>query len=110
MEDTLVEVRSTAAKTIAERKEATRRLARLGEAQKGWEEKAEPALSKGREDLAKGALVEKGKRAETAALLQQELEELGHLQQLGEAQLGKLARKIARATAQQQAPARGPQA
>src|SRR3546814_19205850 len=41
MEDTLVEVRSTAAKTIAERKEATRRLARLGEAQKGWEEKAE---------------------------------------------------------------------
>src|SRR3546814_5513375 len=44
MEDTLVEVRSTAAKTIAERKEATRRLARLAETQKSWEQKAELAL------------------------------------------------------------------
>src|SRR3546814_7522492 len=57
MEDTLVEVRSTAAKTIAERKEATRRLARLADTQKSWEQKAALALSKGRADLEQGARV-----------------------------------------------------
>src|SRR3546814_6259861 len=81
MEDTLVEVRSTAAKTIAERKEATRRLARLAETQKSWEQKAELALSKGREDLAKGALVEKSKLAEAAGMLRSE-EHTSELQSL----------------------------
>src|SRR3546814_17548988 len=61
MEDTLVEVRSTAAKTIAERKEATRRLARLAQTQKGWEQNAELELSKGRADPAKSAHVEQSK-------------------------------------------------
>src|SRR3546814_16068627 len=67
MEDTLVEVRSTAAKTIAERKEATRRPARLGEAQKGREGTAELELSTGRGDLATGALVERATPAGTGA-------------------------------------------
>src|SRR3546814_2846792 len=94
MEDTLVEVRSTAAKTIAEKKEATRRLARLTEAQKGWEQKAELALSKGREDLAKGALVEKSKLAEAASMLQEELAELDAMLQQGEADIAKLESKL----------------
>ncbi|MEQ9607967.1 MAG: phage shock protein PspA [Kiloniellaceae bacterium] len=102
MEDTLVEVRSTAAKTIAEKKEANRRLARLAEAQQGWQEKAELALSKGREDLAKGALVEKSKLAEAATMLQEELEELDAMLQQGEADIGKLESKLREAKAKQQ--------
>jgi phage shock protein A len=103
MEDTLVEVRSTAAKTIAEKKEATRRLARLAEAQKGWEQKAELALSKGREDLAKGALVEKSKLAEAAGMLREELEELDAMLRQGEADIAKLESKLREAKAKQQA-------
>jgi phage shock protein A len=103
MEDTLVEVRSTAAKTIAEKKEATRRLARLAEAQQGWEQKAELALSKGREDLAKGALVEKSKLAEAGAMLREELEELDAMLHQGEADIAKLESKLREAKAKQQA-------
>ncbi len=102
MEDTLVEVRSTAAKTIAEKKESTRRLSRLSEAQSGWEEKAELALSKGREDLAKAALVEKAKLAEAAGMLREELEELDAMLQQGEADIAKLEAKLREAKAKQQ--------
>jgi phage shock protein A len=102
MEDTLVEVRSTAAKTIAEKKEASRRLSRLAEAQSGWEQKAELALSKGREDLAKAALVEKAKLAEAAEMLREELEEFDAMLQQGEADIGKLEAKLREAKAKQQ--------
>ncbi len=103
MEDTLVEVRSTAAKTIAEKKEIRRRLARLEEAQQSWEEKAELALTKGREDLAKGALVEKAKLAEAADALKAELEDLDALLRQGEADIAKLESKLREAKAKQQA-------
>ncbi|WP_299400496.1 phage shock protein PspA [Pelagibius sp.] len=103
MEDTLVEVRSTAAKTIAEKKEIRRRLARLEEAQQSWQEKAELALTKGREDLAKGALVEKAKLAEAATALQAELEDLDALLRQGEADIAKLESKLREAKAKQQA-------
>jgi phage shock protein A len=102
MEDTLVEVRSTAAKTIAEKKESARRLNRLHEAQQGWQQKAELALSKGREDLAKGALVEKAKMAEAAQLLTEELDELDAMLQQGEADIAKLESKLREAKAKQQ--------
>lgn len=103
MEDTLVEVRSTAAKTIAEKKEINRRLARLQEAQESWEDKAELALTKGREDLAKGALLEKAKLAETAQALQEELDELEAMLRQGEDDIAKLESKLREAKAKQQA-------
>ena len=103
MEDTLVEVRSTAAKTIAEKKEISRRLTRLSEAQASWSEKAELALAKGREDLAKGALVEKAKLAEAAQALQEEAEELDAMLAQGEADIAKLESKLREAKAKQQA-------
>ena len=56
MEETLVEVRASAARCIADGKEMRRALSRLDELQRNWTEKAELALSKEREDLAKAAL------------------------------------------------------
>lgn len=73
MEETLVEVRSSAVKSIADKKEIERRLEELKTGQKEWAEKAEFAIGKGREDLAKGALVAKRKLADQAEALESEL-------------------------------------
>jgi phage shock protein A len=73
MEDTLVEVRSAAARSIADKKEVTRRIEQLEAAQAEWQRKAELAIEKDREDLAKGALIAKARAAETVELLRQEL-------------------------------------
>ena len=53
MEETLVEVRASAARSIADGKEMRRAMNRLEEIQASWTEKAQLALSKDREDLAK---------------------------------------------------------
>ncbi len=78
MEDTLVEVRSSAARAIADQKEVARKSKRLDELQGEWQKKAELALSKDREDLAAAALVEKAKCADMAKHL---AEEVGHLKE-----------------------------
>jgi len=65
MEDTLVEVRSAAARSIADKKDLNRKLESLDAELRDWEDKAELAMRKGREDLAKAALVEKS-RAQAA--------------------------------------------
>jgi phage shock protein A len=73
MEDTLVEVRSSSAKTLADKKELTRQVSRLEQDAEQWQEKAELALSKDREDLARAALMEKKKSSESAQGLLNEL-------------------------------------
>ena len=76
MEETLVEVRASAARTIADQKEMRRQISKLERIQEGWTEKAELALSKGREDLAKAALVEKRKAGDIADQLRVEIQVL----------------------------------
>lgn len=73
MEDTLVEVRSSTVKIIAEKKEIERKVATWHRQRDDWARKAEVALSHGREDLARGALREKAKAAEAAEALTREL-------------------------------------
>jgi phage shock protein A len=95
MEDTLVDARATAARSIADRKELERRLARLGGAEQEWERKAELALSKGRDDLAKAALVEKARVAQSVAALNEELGQLAEILDRHGDDIVKLEKKLA---------------
>lgn len=74
MEDTLVEIRSATAKNLAEKKERGRLMKRLEEQKIDWERKAELALDKGREDLARAALAEKTAITDRIQHLTDELE------------------------------------
>ena len=76
MEETLVEVRSGTAKVIAEKKTLTRRAEQLRRQARDWEEKAELALSKNREDLAKAALVERSNTNTTIEILEKDTAKL----------------------------------
>ncbi len=94
MEETLVEVRATAARGIAEKKDVERRLARLQEAQAEWERKAEVALRRDREDLSKAALIEKARLGETVKVLTEERDALMTALSQGEADIAKLEAKL----------------
>lgn len=74
MEEALVEVRSTCARAIADKKEIARRQEHLSAEALEWERKAEVAINKGRDDLAKGALVERNKARDASEALGRELE------------------------------------
>lgn len=101
MEETLVEVRASAARTIADQKEMRRQIARLEKVQLGWTEKAELALSKDREDLAKAALHEKQKAADVAEQLHREIGELDDALNASEEDINKLQAKLREARARQ---------
>lgn len=76
MEETLVEVRSTAAKHIAEKKTLVRQIDNLASSVANWQSKAELALSKGRDDLAKSALTEKHKMTAQVDELKKQLTDI----------------------------------
>ena len=101
MEETLVEVRASAAKTIAERKEVRRTLDRIREAQTEWQRKAEVAMSKNREDLSRSALVEKTKLVENADALEGELSTLEDAIARADSDIVKLEAKLKEAKAKQ---------
>lgn len=101
MEDTLVEVRSASAKTLANKKDITSQINKLEAEANDWQAKAELALSKDREDLARAALQEKKKCSEHAEVLTKELaiidEQIGKLQD----EISQLQEKLADAKARQ---------
>ncbi len=101
MEETLVEVRASAARTIADQKEIRRHIAKLETLQDSWKEKAELALSKDREDLAKAALVERQKAADMAEQLTAEITVLDDALRANEEDIGKLQAKLREARTRQ---------
>jgi len=103
MEETLVEVRTTSARVIADRKTLERRIGNLQLDADEWESKAKLALSKGREDLARAALAEKGAVEETLRLAAQEMTQVAeHLEELND-EIAQLQRKLDDAKAKQKA-------
>jgi len=103
MEETLVEVRASAARSIADSKEMRRALGRLEDLQLSWTEKAELALSKEREDLAKAALIERQKAADMAESLRAEMKVIDDTLKAYEADIAKLQGKLREARARQNA-------
>ena len=103
MEETLVEVRATAARSIADIKEMRRAVGRLDELQSDWTGKAELALAKGRDDLAKAALAERQKADEMADGLRDELGQMEQVLRGYEADIAKLQGKLREARARQNA-------
>ena len=103
MEETLVEVRATAARSIADIKEMRRAVSRLDELEADWMAKAELALSKGRDDLAKAALVERQKADDMAEGLRSELNQMEQVLRGYEVDIAKLQGKLREARARQNA-------
>ncbi|HVF94107.1 MAG TPA: phage shock protein PspA [Sphingomonas sp.] len=101
MEETLVEVRASAARTIADQKEMRRHISKLEQLQANWTEKAELALSKDREDLAKAALVERQKAVDMADQLKIEITVLDDALRASEEDIAKLQKKLSEARSKQ---------
>ena len=103
MEETLVEVRASAARTIADQKEMHRHTVKLDKLQADWAEKAQLALSKDREDLARAALVEKKKAADMADQLKAEIAVLDDALRAYEQDIAKLQNRLREARSRQTA-------
>ena len=103
MEETLVEVRASAARTIADQKEMHRHTVKLDRLQADWADKAQLALSKDREDLARAALVEKKKAGDMADQLKVEIEVLDDALRAYEQDIEKLQNRLREARSRQTA-------
>jgi phage shock protein A len=103
MEDTLVEVRSSSARVLADRKEAARRLEQVRNEAASWEDKARLAITRDREDLARAALQEKRAIEEEVSVVEAELAATDeHIAQLNN-EVSQLQQKLDDARARQKA-------
>jgi phage shock protein A len=103
MEDTLVEVRSASAKTLASKKEISTQIGKMQNEAQDWKAKAELAISKDREDLARAALQEKKKCDEHANALLSELKGVDEQITKLQSEVGQLQDKLADAKTRQKA-------
>ncbi|PNU02299.1 phage shock protein PspA [Novosphingobium guangzhouense] len=101
MEETLVEVRTSSARTIADQKELRRHVAKLEKLQADWADKAQLALSKDREDLARAALMERKKAADMGEQLSAEILVLDDALRAYEADIEKLQTRLREARSRQ---------
>ncbi|WP_336286436.1 phage shock protein PspA [Cronobacter dublinensis] len=103
MEDTLVEVRSTSARALAEKKQIARRIEQANAQQAEWQEKAELALRKEKDDLARAALIEKQKLSDIIRTLEEEATQLDETLARMKQEIGELENKLSETRARQQA-------
>lgn len=103
MEETLVEVRTQSAKLIADKKELGRRAERLKEEAGEWERKAEIALAKDREDLARAALKEKTQALEDVEQIESDLAQVEENIQKLSGDISQLQQKLTDARTRQKA-------
>ncbi len=101
MEETLIEVRTTSARIIADRKELERRIQFLQQEVENWEGKARLALSKNREDLARAALAEKGVIEENLQIASKETQAIDEQLKVLDEEITQLQQKLDDAKAKQ---------
>ncbi|MBN2059564.1 MAG: PspA/IM30 family protein, partial [Deltaproteobacteria bacterium] len=101
MEDTLIEIKASCAGVMAGAKKVKRQLDEVYSRVNYWEDKAPIAVKKGRDDLAREALIEKRKYSDRARALEQELIEHNSLIEEYHADIRQLEEKLAAAKEKQ---------